>query len=564
MHTFKFLPLLVIGFIPALLFGQVSFFSDMPPEETADALLAEMESEEVLGQIMMIGYTGTSPSEEVLRWIEEEHIGGIKIFGWNVGTLPELASGIGEMQRKALSSRFRIPLLIATDQEGGWVRHVKEETSTAVGNMALGATALPYDAYQTGYYLGLELKALGINMNFAPTVDLYANPEAHVIGPRAFSDDPVLTAELALAYFKGFQKAGIIATAKHYPGHGDARVDSHVDIARINKSFTELWEKDLIPFRHLVHEGIPAVMGGHLSFPSIIDENVPATLSRFFQTDLLRDELGFQGICITDDLLMTGVTGTGLSIDEIAVRAVSAGNDIILISRNSEVHRRVWDRLLNEMKTDGEFAARVYESARRVLITKAAYLRGETSPPVSPDAATIFTRIPNREGQDFFFDLACRSVSVVKNDNIPFDTGDPEQVLLAGQFQRFIRAGTERYPGAGSYYFPYDPFYAAEKRHIDALKKILPDYSAVIFCLANPNSAEVLQALRDTIERHGITCIAFSVLSPAYLYEFPWIHSSLAVYGFGEESFQAGFAVLSGDYSPEGTFPIDFDLFYSN
>ncbi len=564
MPTFRSFVVLLAVCSSLPLYAESDFFQDLGPEKNAEFLLRAMSNEEILGQTIMIGFAGTSPSEEVFRWIEENHIGGIKIFGWNVGTLPELARGIGEMQKRALRSKWKIPLFIATDQEGGWVRHVKEGTSAGIGNMALGATGLPYDAYYTGYYIGQELKALGINMNFAPTVDLYSNPEAHVIGPRAFSDDPAKTAELALAYFKGFQASGIVATAKHFPGHGDAQVDSHTDTPRIEKSFTELWEKDLLPFRHLIHEGIPAVMGGHLSFPKITSDELPSTISPFFQTELLRERLGFRGIAITDDLLMRGVTQTGLPIEEIAARAIAAGNDIILISRNSEIYRTVWEYMLGKMRSDPAFKARVREAAKRVISTKSTYLRGDGAVPFVPDAENIYRHISKEDARQFFFDLACRSVSVVKNGNIPFQSDTPEKILFAGQFHRFIRAGTDRYPGAAQYYFPYDPFYAADRDHIEGLKKILPRYDVLIFCLANPNSAGVLQGLRETIEAHDITCIAFSVLSPAYLYEFPWIDSSLAVYGFGEESFQAGFAVLKGDFTPEGTFPINFDGFYNN
>ena len=504
MPTYKGRLFLLFLLLPLNLYGDADFFQNGSPESTARQLLEAMDEEEILGQIFMIGFSGTSPSEEVIRWIEEKHIGGIKIFGWNVGTLSELARGIGRMQETALKSRLKVPLFIATDQEGGWVRHVKEETSAGIGNMALGATNLPYDAYYTGYYIGRELRALGINMNFAPTVDLYLNPDAHVIGPRAFSDNAEKTAELALAYYRGFQASGIIATAKHFPGHGDARVDSHVAIPRIEKDFAELWENDLLPFRHLIHEGIPAVMGGHLSFPKITNEGVPSTISPFFQTEILRDRLGFQGIAITDDLLMSGVTHTGLPIEEIAVRAVEAGNDIILISRNSKIHSIVWEYVLRKMREDPAFNSRVREAAKRVLQTKCTYLRGENAVPFVPDAENIKKHIPNREARQFFFDLACRSVSVVKNGGIPLRQELSEKILLAGQFQRFIRAGTARYEGAEGYYFPYDPFYAAEQRHIDQLNKILPDYEVLVFCLANPNSAQVLRGLKNTIEKHHI------------------------------------------------------------
>ena len=171
------------------------------------------------------------------------------------------------MQRSAADTRLGIPLFIATDQEGGWVRHVKSKTSITPGNMAIGASGLPYDAYWSGYYIGQELKSIGINMNFAPTVDVYSNIDAHVIGPRAFSQDPLETAQLALAYFKGMEETGVVSTAKHFPGHGNAAEDSHGILPRIDISFDTLWERELLPYRYLIDRDLPTVMSGHLSLP---------------------------------------------------------------------------------------------------------------------------------------------------------------------------------------------------------------------------------------------------------------------------------------------------------
>ncbi|MFW5712804.1 MAG: glycoside hydrolase family 3 N-terminal domain-containing protein, partial [Spirochaetota bacterium] len=160
----------------------------------AERLVAAMSDTELLGQVFLLGYFGQTPSPQILDWIRDKHIGGVKIFGWNAENLQELGRSIGIMQSAATESGLRIPLFIATDQEGGWVRHIKGDTSITPGNLAIGATSLPYDAYYTGLYIGKELRSLGINMNFAPTVDIYSKENAHVIGPRAFAEDPLTTA----------------------------------------------------------------------------------------------------------------------------------------------------------------------------------------------------------------------------------------------------------------------------------------------------------------------------------------------------------------------------------
>ncbi|MFO7849071.1 MAG: glycoside hydrolase family 3 N-terminal domain-containing protein, partial [Spirochaetia bacterium] len=274
-----------------------------------DRLVSSMDDTELLGQIFLLAYTGTSPSDQILSWIEEKQIGGVKIFGWNAENLDRLSEGISTMQRVAARNRLSIPLFVATDQEGGWVRHVKSSTSQTPGNMAIGATGLPHDAFWTGYHIAKELKTVGINMNFAPTVDVYSNLEAHVIGPRSFSESPVETANLAVAYYMGMEKAGVISTAKHFPGHGNAAEDSHGSLPRIDTPFSVLWDRELLPYRFLIKRDIPAIMSGHLSFP-IIEKDIPASLSPYFLEEVLRERMGFSGIVITDDMRMYGATNT--------------------------------------------------------------------------------------------------------------------------------------------------------------------------------------------------------------------------------------------------------------
>ena len=186
----------------------LSFKDPGEPEVLAARLADAMTTEELLGQVFFLGWQGVGPSPDILRWIGTRGIGGVKIFPRNVSDLASLARDIGAMQRLAAGNRFAIPLFVATDQEGGWVRQIKDETSVSPGNLALGASGSPGDAYLTGYYLGKELAALGINMDFAPTADVYSNPEASVIGPRSFGSDPSSTGLFSAAFASGMRSAG--------------------------------------------------------------------------------------------------------------------------------------------------------------------------------------------------------------------------------------------------------------------------------------------------------------------------------------------------------------------
>ncbi len=515
-----------------------------------ELLISGMNKEELLGQVLMFGFTDTKPTPEFIQWVREHNIGGIKIFGWNAETLEQLAESITELQKSLVSSPLGIPLLIATDQEGGWVRHVKAETSIAPGNLAIGATGRPIDAYKTGFYIGRELRALGINMNLAPTVDIYTNPEAHVIGPRAFSDDPLTTAILAMAYGQGLETSGLVWTAKHFPGHGNAAADSHGSLPLINTDLETLWKEDLLPYRYLIREGLPAVMVGHVGYPKITAAPEPATLSSFFITELLKEKMNFKGLVISDDLMMGGALEYVRNIEEACIASIRAGMDMIMVSRTFEIQKRIWNALLNEMDVDPSFYDRVRSSALRVLQIKNDFLKSKNAVPLFPDISKIDERVPDPEGEDFFFDLACRSVTVLRSEKLPIE--DPGRLLLAGQFRSFIEEGKKRFPEAEEFTFSYSPFYGPNRGAAKTILSLAPSYDTILFCLANPNSLEVLKELEPISDK----LIVLSVLTPVYLQETPWVHSAVAVYGTGRDSFQAGFSALKGDFDAEGVLPL--------
>ena len=207
----KILFFLALVFLPYFAFSQerlglekpaVDFWSDIPNEQLADQIISSMTDEELLAQILMFGWAGTEPSALLNQWVTKRGLGSVKVFGWNTDDIHKVAKSIRTLQQESVAGRFKIPLFVATDQEGGWIRHVKGSTSETPGNMAIGASGYPIDAYYSGYYINKEIKALGINMNFAPVVDLYTNLNSSVIGPRSFSSDPENASVLALAFLK--------------------------------------------------------------------------------------------------------------------------------------------------------------------------------------------------------------------------------------------------------------------------------------------------------------------------------------------------------------------------
>jgi beta-N-acetylhexosaminidase len=532
-----------------------SFTDSGAPEELAAALIEAMSDEQALAQTFMLGWVGAEPSPLIMDWIRDRNIGGIKIFGWNTGNTRRLAETIGVLQEASVGGEFQIPLFVATDQEGGWIRHVKGSTSETPGNMAIGASGYPRDAYLSGYYIGRELAVLGINMNFAPAVDLFTNRDSVLIGPRAFGSDPVRTGILGIAFMKGQQAAGIIPTAKHYPGHGNTDLDSHGVLPRITEPFEVLWDRELVPYRMLAGEGLPAVMSGHLAFPNTPAAAVPASLSPWFLKDVLRDKIGYRGIVITDDLMMNGAAAWAGSLSAAAKQALLAGNDIIMLSKTPNLYDPVWGNLVRAMKNEPEFRDRVRDAARRVLTVKLECLRGEGKVPYIPDLTRVDTELPDAEGAGFFLSLAARSVTVVQGGGPAADAGaavfplKPEKagrVLLAGQYTDFFRAGKAAYPEAVSYWY-------SEARPAAELAAYAREADTIIFCLSGAEGLPFLRRLEPLKKQ----VIVLSVLSPVYLEEVPWTDGAVAVYSYAPESFIAGFSAILGRIPAGGKLPYE-------
>ena len=533
-----------------------SFWQELPHEQVIENLIGTMSDEELISQIFLAGWKSEHAEGPIMDWISRRNIGGVKIFGWNGKNLQNLSVALSQMQAAALSGPQGIPLFTATDQEGGWVRHIKDGTSITPGNMAIGASALPLDSYLSGYYIGRELRAIGVNMNFAPTVDVYVNKDAHVIGPRAFSADPQNTAILGSAFFHGMRQMGIIATAKHFPGHGNALGDSHIYLPVVEDDLEMVWERDMLPYRMMIPEGLPAILSAHLSFPRITGDNRPASLSPYFKNELLREKLGFEGIVITDDLYMGAAQwygdNQGWDMARIVLEALRAGNDMVMLSETPALNDSIWERVYAEYQENEVFRTRIREAVARILKIKLLYLRENWRVPLSIDPAQVYNDIAAEDGQPFFQEQAARGVTLIRDHAIPFRNSAAGKVFLVSQDRDFLREGSRRYPGAGQFYFDYSPFYWADEDVIANIQRRLPNYDKVIFNLTNPNSLEVLKSL----EEHEEKIIVFSTLTPVYLEEVPWVRSAIAVYGWGIESFSAGFAALHGDIPFKGRLPV--------
>ena len=552
-----FLPFLLnLNFVfPANLPDDITFWSDFPHEILADALVEKMSDEELYAQILMFGWAGAEPSRLLNSWVSERGLGSVKVFGWNTDNIRLVARSVKSLQQRALARRFKIPLFVATDQEGGWIRHVKGSTSVTPGNLAIGASGFPRDAYYSGLYINREIAALGINMNFAPTVDLYTDKRSTIIGTRSFGEDPRSAGILGAAFAQGSLDAGVIPTAKHFPGHGDTPNDSHGFLPRIQIDMETFENRELVPFKYLIKAGVPAIMSGHLSFPKIRSNGEPATLSEFFLTEILRNRLGFEGLIITDDMMMNGGTLYAGSLSVAFRMAVEAGNDIVISSTTAQLDDPLWSANLSLMKTDEKFRGKVKAAARRVIYEKLKYFKGKNPAPLFPDENKIAERIPDKEGEKFFFEQACRSITVYRRNSQGLKKSDFGRVLLCGSEPAFFSSGKERWPDSGEFRFSYSMGPNETQWSVDNILQTASRYDTIIFCVADANSARVAQTLR-TLSRQGKRVIIFAIMSPVLVADFDWADTILLGYSYSPYSLEALVGACAGEFEPQGIEPI--------
>ncbi|MBN1520184.1 MAG: glycoside hydrolase family 3 protein [Spirochaetales bacterium] len=518
----------------------------MPVDRAAAALLATMGPDERLGQLFMLAYQGDEPTPLLYDWIRARGLGGVKIFGWNADDTGVLAESIAAIQDAAAGGPHDIPPFIATDQEGGWIRHVKGKTSVTPGNMAIGASGWPSDAYQSALYIGRELSALGITMNFAPTVDLATRPDSSIIGVRAFSSDPQDTAVLAAAFTRGLADAGVAATAKHFPGHGDTPLDSHGVLPVIEADADTVWNRELVPYRLLASEGIAGVMSGHLAYPALSGSAVPASLSPDIIQGLLRERMGYDGLVITDDLFMTGAWAPG-GMAEMCERAIRAGNDILMFSRTLGFNDAAWTRLRDLYRDDSGFRDQVDRSATRVLKAKLTWLLPRGRDGIGP-APAAESALRSAESAAFFRQQAQRGATLL--GTLPGDGFG--RVVLAGQYGAFLEQGAAALPGAVAFRYSAALGTEPDAGELASFQALLRGADSAVVCVANAAGAAYAREVLAAGKRLAVV----SVLSPVHALEFRDTAAVVAVYSYAREAFQAAFSVLSGAVPAIGRLPV--------
>src|SRR5215510_7164922 len=322
---------------------------------------------EKIGQLFMVGFEGTEVTPELEVWLATYGWGGMIIFGRNVESPAQLLALTHGLQAAA-RAHGHPPLLIAVDQEGGRVARLKAPFTIFPSAAIVGQTGSEQPAYNVGEAIATELRAVGINMDMAPVLDVRTNPANTVIGDRAFSTEPQGVARLGTAFMRGMHAAGVLSVGKHFPGHGDTFLDSHVALPVCERTVVQLNACELLPFQAAIAAGLEAMMTAHVVY-NAWDAHLPATLSSSILTGILREKMGFQGVIITDDLGMAAVSET-MPWEEVPVQALSAGIDLLLICHHRERQEQAYARVLSAVQRSELPEALVDRAVARVQALK--------------------------------------------------------------------------------------------------------------------------------------------------------------------------------------------------
>ncbi len=513
--------------------------------------------EQAVGQQLMLAFTGLTPSAGILATLRQHPIGGITLFrSMNVADPAQVRALTGALQAAAAATG-QPPLLIGADQERGTLMALAGTTEFP-GNMALGATGSPDLAQQTGTAIGRELAAMGVNVNYAPVGDVNSNAQNPVVGTRSFGADPAAVARLTAALIAGLQAAGVAATVKHFPGHGDTAGDSHHSTPVVTHDMARLRAVELPPFVAAVQAGVRLVMTAHIALPALTGDHNPATLSPTILRGLLREELGFGGVIVSDALDMGAIAqGRGLLIDTLT--SVAAGVDLLLLADNPASHAEVYSGLLQAAQRGLLDPDRVQASAARVLDLK-AWIAAQPQPPLevvgcaahqalaAQIAAAAVTLVRDEAGRlplRLAADARIAAVVPQPADLTPADTSSYITPALAAALRRY-------HPAVVEFRIPLDPPADA----VADLRAQLAGFDLVVIGTINATAHAGQAALVNALLTAGVPTIAVALRLPYDLQAYPAAPTYLCTYSLLESSLTALAAALWGAQPCPGRLPV--------
>ncbi len=518
-----------------------------------------------VGQIMIIGFDGTTFDPGLRTMIERHHIGGVIFFARNVESPAQVAGLTNTLQRSALEAGG-VGLFTAIDQEGGRVARLTTAKGFTEfpGAMALGATArnvsvAAENAGRVARVMAAEMKAVGLNVNFAPDIDVNNNPANPVIGIRSYSSDPQRVAALGRAAVDGLQGQGVLAFGKHFPGHGDTAVDSHAELPVVSHARSRLDAVEFVPFRAVIDGKIAGIMTAHVSFPAIeATPGVPGTLSSKVLTDLLRRDLGYDGLVVTDSLEMGALGRSGFPPPRAAARALQAGADLLLFNAGFALHTAAIELIVAEVATGKIPLARLDEAVRRVLRAKANFGLWQ---PAAADATRAAEIVGAPAHRALSLEIASKAVTLVRDDRgvLPLPSG-VAPIVLAVPGAAGLAAGL----GGTEVKVAERPTESDIAAALQAVRAKPGAPVIVTLAGAGPNSPQIELARR--VIASGSPTIVIALREPYDLLSLGTAGQGgpalVATYGMNPATLQALVAMLRGEAMPAGHLPVELPGLY--
>ncbi|MGI6542757.1 MAG: beta-N-acetylhexosaminidase [Limnochordia bacterium] len=535
-----------------------------------DVLMRRMTLEQKIGQMVLAGFPGYEAGAEVKTLVEQYHLGGVILMTRNIRDAEQVTRLTQKLQMLAGRNGAGIPLFIAVDQEGGYVARIRFDRRYP-GNMALGAARSPDLTRRVAEAMGREMRAAGINMNFAPVVDVNSNPNNPVIGVRSFGEQPRLVAELGAAYVAGLHDAGVVATTKHFPGHGDTAQDSHIALPTVPHERQRLEQVELYPFREVIAAGTDAIMTAHVTFPAIEPTaGLPATLSDKVLTNLLRQELGFSGLVITDAMEMKAIVNN-FGVGEAAVKAVQAGADIVLVGWPDDWRMavQVFEALTQAARQGMISPERIDTSLRRILEVKQRFQLWDEASWALP-----LTKEQQTQAQQISEEAALAAITLVRDQNKRLPLEKKQRILVVAPSISGVSAAEDAdHPSVvladvlrshletvGKISYPSRPDQASITQIVTEAARYDIVVLATYYAWATAYSGQV-QLVQDLIAA-GREPIVIALREPYDLIKFPSVGTYLAAYSANPETLAAVAAVLTGKAEAKGLLPVSLPGLY--
>lgn len=508
-----------------------------------------LSTQAMIGQRLVTGFPGPEMSDEFQAAVRDYKIGNVILFRENIKSLPQLKKLCADIQA-FVTAETGYPAFITIDQEGGVVTRLPSEAVNVPSPMSISASGVPQNAYQAGSLTGQQLRDVGVNFNLAPSVDVNCNPKNPVIGVRSYGDDPKAVALYAENMVKGLMAGGVLPCIKHFPGHGDTSQDSHLSLPCVDKTRQQLEETELYPYRALVAAGVPAVMTTHILFPALDDSGLPATMSKTILQGLLRQEMGFRGLILSDCMQMQAIAAK-FGTKNGVLTALAAGVDLVFVSHDAPLCGEIAAAALEIAQAGTLPLENLTDSVERILSFKAEWAYRVPSVEFSLPAAraeaarlleagvTAVNAVPFTLGESPLC-IGPRAYRVALIGNVVDDLNPafPEQLapLLGG-----AAAVCEVEPN---------------EREIGALVALAKRHSSVICCTYNGHLRPGQMALLAALAQSGVPMAAVALRNPYDLAGLPKSVLALAVYEYSAGAADAVAPVLRGERSATGVLPV--------